>query len=131
MYAHGIGRMPAEPDRRRRDRRHDRVAVERVAGQERREVLPHRDRPDAGTAATVRDAERLVQVQVRHVGTEAPRRGEADERVEVRAVDVDLPAVLVDEVADLGDRDLEDAVGRRVGRPSARRARRRAPTPSP
>ena len=61
-----------------------------------------RDRPHAGTAAAVRNAERLVQVEVRHVGAELAGRGEADQRVQVRAVDVDLAAVRVDDLADRG-----------------------------
>ena len=35
------------------------------------------DRADAGPAAAVRDAERLVQVQVRDVGAELARAGQA------------------------------------------------------
>ena len=53
----------------------------------------HRHRPDAGTAAAVGDAERLVQVEVAHVGAEATGLGHADEGVEVGAVDVHLAAV--------------------------------------
>ena len=49
------------------------------------------------------------------VAAEAARLGHADERVEVGAVDVDLPAVLVDDVAQLADALLEHAVRRRVG----------------
>ena len=52
----------------------------------------HRDRADTGAATAVRDAERLVQVQVRHVGAEPARLRETEQRVEVRAVDVDLAA---------------------------------------
>ena len=43
------------------------VGLQRVVGQVRREVRADRDRADAGTAAAVRDAEGLVQVQVRDV----------------------------------------------------------------
>ena len=50
---------------------------ERVVRQERREVRAHADRPDAGTAAAVRDAERLVQVEVRHVGAELAGPGDS------------------------------------------------------
>ena len=55
-------------------------------------MRPHRDRADAGAAAAVRDAEGLVQVEVRDVGAELARPGQADQRVEVGAVDVDLAA---------------------------------------
>ena len=68
---------------------------ERVAGQERREVRLRRDRTDAGAAAAVRDAERLVQVQVRDVAAEVAEPGVAEQRVEVGAVDVDLAAGVV------------------------------------
>ena len=108
MYIHEIGRIDAEPygaARDRADRRRPRRSLARaheyaVARQERREVRLARDRPDAGPAAAVRNAERLVQVEVRHVGAELARRREADERVQVRAVDVHLPAVRVDDLAD-------------------------------
>ena len=91
------------------------LGVQCVRGQVRREVGAHRDRAHAGAAAAVRDAEGLVQVQVRHVATELARLGVAQQRVEVRTVDVDLAAVLVHDAAQLGDRLLVGAVGRGVG----------------
>ena len=68
---------------------------ERVPGQERREVRLRRDRADAGAAAAVRDAERLVQVEVRDVAAEVAEAREAEQGVEVGAVDVDLSAGVV------------------------------------
>ena len=73
----------------------------RMPRQERRQVRGDADRAHAGTAAAVRDAERLVQVEVADVGADVARAAEADLRVQVRAVHVDLPAVLVDDRADL------------------------------
>ena len=73
---------------------------DRVARQELREVLRDADRPHARAAAAVRDAERLVQVDVADVGADVRRAAEADLRVQVRAVEVHLPAVLVDDRAD-------------------------------
>ncbi len=78
-------------------------------------MRPDRHRTDPGPAAAVRDGERLVQVQVGHVATELPGLGVAEQRVEVRPVDVHLAAVLVDGPAQLADPVLEGAVGRRVG----------------
>ncbi len=52
---------------------------------------------------------------MRDVGAEPPGPGHADHRVEVRAVDVDLAAGVVDHGAHVGDVVLEHAVGRRVG----------------
>ena len=72
-------------------------------------------RSDPRPAAAVRDAEGLVQVEVRHVAAEPARPAEADHRVHVGAVDVHLSAVAVDDVADLAHRFLEHAVRRRIG----------------
>ncbi|CAG7456097.1 hypothetical protein PICSAR144_03483 [Mycobacterium avium subsp. paratuberculosis] len=87
----------------------------RMPGQERRQVRAHRHRPHPRPAAAVRDAERLVQVQVADVAAELARPGQPDQRVEVGAVDVHLAARVVDGRADLGDVVLVDAVRGRVG----------------
>ena len=88
--------------------------LQRMVRQEAPQMPAHGDRADAGPAAAVRDAERLVQVQVRDVGAELARLRQPHERVEVGAVDVDLPARLVHERADLAHRALVDAVCRGV-----------------
>ncbi|CAM4411085.1 hypothetical protein PARU111607_17590 [Palleronia rufa] len=75
----------------------------------------HPDRTHAGAAAAVRDAERLVQVQVAHIGTDLARLHQPDHGVEVRPVQIDLPAVGMGDVADLSDGLLEHAMGRGVG----------------
>ena len=66
------------------------------------------------------DGERLVQVQVADVAAELARLGPAGERVEVRAVDVDLSAGRVHLVAHVADLRVEDTVGGRVGDHDAR-----------
>ena len=63
----------------------------------------------------MRDAEGLVQVQVRDVRAELARPSQPDHRVQVRPVDIDLTAAGVHQLADLTDVVLEDTVGRRVG----------------
>ena len=68
-----------------------------------RQMCPYRDRPDTGPATAVRNAERLVQIEVADVTTEAARPGQADQGVEVGAVDVDLTADVVHGRADVGD----------------------------
>ena len=108
------GRAPRRGADRADTRRRTGLGAQRMVRQERREVRAHTDRADARTAAAVRDAERLVQVEVRHVGAELARPRDADERVEVRAVEVHLTAVLVHDRADLADLLLEHAVRRRV-----------------
>src|SRR5689334_12770314 len=78
-------------------------------------MLANRDRPHAWPTATMRDAEGLVQVQMRDVGAEATRLRETDESVEVRAVDVDLTSGVVHRRADVGDVAFEDTVRRGIG----------------
>eukprot|EP00967_Tisochrysis_lutea_P102406 scaffold154110_cov28-Tisochrysis_lutea.AAC.2 len=63
----------------------------------------------------MRDAERLVQVEVAHISPEVAGPAEADLCVHVGAVHVDLAAVIMDGVADFDDGLLEDAVSGGVG----------------
>ena len=51
------------------------------------------DRPHAGPAAAMRDAEGLVQVEVADVSADVPGPREADQCIHVGAVEVDLAAV--------------------------------------
>ena len=102
MYTHEIGRMLGRPHGAADTGPTGWAAVaERIARQERGEVSAHTDRADPGAAAAVRDAERLVQVEVADVGAESPGSAEPDQRVQVGAVHVHLAAVLVDHVADV------------------------------
>ena len=68
------------------------------------------NRPDARSAAAVRDAKRFVQIQMADVRADEAGAGEADLRVHVRAVHVNLAAVRVDDFANLADGRLEHAV---------------------
>src|SRR3546814_2527779 len=65
--------------------------------QEGRKVRLHRARTHAGAAAAVRDAEGLVQVEVRDVRAPLAGPGDADQGVHVGAVGVHLPAVRSEE----------------------------------
>jgi hypothetical protein len=62
-----------------------------------------RDGTHAGPAAAVRDAERLVQVEVRDVAAELAGRAQPHHRIHVGAVHVDLAAVAMDDLARLRD----------------------------
>ena len=75
----------------------------------------HADRADAWSATAVRDAEGFMQVQVRHVAAKRAGSGHADQCVHVGAVDVNLAAVRVDDLAQFLDAFFKHAVGRRVG----------------
>ena len=65
--------------------------------QVRRQVRPHGDGADAGTAAAVRDAEGLVQVQMGDIAAELAGIAKSHHGVQVGAVDVDLAAMLMDD----------------------------------
>mmetsp|Transcript_8349 Transcript_8349/g.22616 ORF Transcript_8349/g.22616 Transcript_8349/m.22616 type:complete len:321 (-) Transcript_8349:1814-2776(-) len=86
-----------------------------VVREVRHQVLAHADGAEAGPAATVRDAEGLVEVQMAHVRTNHPRGCQAELSVHVGAVHVDLAAVVVDYLADLLNVVLEEGARGRVG----------------
>src|SRR4026208_721658 len=86
-----------------------------MGGQERGEVGTHRDRTDTGSAATVRDAERFVKIEVTDGGAELARLGQADHRVEICSVDVDLSTVTMHDLAQFTNVCLEHSVRRWVG----------------
>ena len=82
----------------------------RMARQKWNEMFRHANRPNARSAAAVRNAKRLVQIQMAHVRADEAGRSQADLRVHVRAVHVDLAAVGVDDVANFADGFLEHTV---------------------
>ena len=86
-----------------------------MAGEEGHEVFRHADGAHAGTAAAVRDAEGLVEIEMADIGPDEAGAGEADLGVHVRAVHVNLATGVVDDLADFADGFLEDAVRARVG----------------
>ena len=114
----GDGQDRGRAERRRRDRadRGGCCAVGRgMAGQERYEVRFHADRAHAGSAAAVRNAEGLVQVEVADVGAVVAGPRQADLRIHVGAVEIDLTAMAMHDVADFADVLLEHAVRRGIG----------------
>ena len=87
----------------------------RMPGEEGGEVRLRRDGTDTRPPATVRDAEGLVQVQVRDIAAEVAVAGESQHGIEVRTVDVDLAARVMHGLADGADLVLVHAVRRGVG----------------
>src|SRR5213075_448796 len=83
-----------------------------MSGKKRREMCPARDGTDAWSAAAVRNAKGLVQIEVRNIGAEAARRCQTDQRIQIRAVDIHLAAVLMHDGADAVDSGFENAVRR-------------------
>ena len=76
---------------------------QRMTGQIRRQMLGHGDRSHPGSTAAVRNRERLVQIDVTHVRPDQRGTGQADLRIHVGAIHVHLPAVLVDDGADVAN----------------------------
>ena len=72
------------------------------------------DGADARATTAMWNAERLVQVQVTDISADVARTRQADHRVHVRTVEVDLAAALVHDAAHIADRRLEHAVRRRI-----------------
>ena len=72
------------------------------------------DGAHTGTTSAMRDAERLVEIEVTDVGADVARPAETDLGIHVGAVHVYLAAVLMNDLADLPDRRLEDAMRRRI-----------------
>ncbi len=87
----------------------------RMIWQERRQVLLHPDRPHARAAAAMRNAKRLVQVEMADIGAVIAGPRQADLRIHVGAVEIDLAAMAMHDVADLADVLLEHAVRRGIG----------------
>ena len=69
------------------------------------------DRPHARPSASVRDAERLMEVEVAHVDAEIAGPTQPDLRVHIRAVHIHLPPGGVHDFADPPHPFLKDPVG--------------------
>src|SRR5262249_24020854 len=81
-----------------------------MTGQERNEMLFHADRAHAGAAPAMRDAKGFVEIEMPNIGPIAARPGWADLRVEVGAVEIALPAVGMNDAANLANRGFENAM---------------------
>ena len=88
---------------------------QRITGKERREVLGEADGTYAGTTTTMRNAESFVEIQVTDISSEIPRTTQTDLCVHVGAVHVNLPTGGVDDLTNIANSLLEDAVGRGIG----------------
>src|SRR5947209_12008048 len=91
------------------------MAILGMAWKERGEMRLDADRTHARAAAAMRDAEGLVQVEMADIGAVIAGPAKADLRVEVGAVEIDLAAMAMDDVADLANVLLEHAMGRGIG----------------
>ena len=94
MYAQEIGRIEAEPKGAADTGPTGARAAMWMRRQEGRKMRAHADGPHAGTASAVRNAEGLVQVEMADIRAELAGADEAHLRVEVRAIQIDLAAIL-------------------------------------
>ena len=79
-----------------------------MSWQESGKVLRYTNRTHAGSTATVRNAEGLVQVQVTHVGTDLARAAKAHLGIHVRTVHVNLPTGTMHRFANFLDGSFEN-----------------------
>ena len=73
------------------------------------------DGTNAGSAAAMGNAEGLVQVQVADVGAELARLADPDHGVDIGTVHIDLTAMRMNQIADLGHGLFKHTVSRRIG----------------
>ena len=78
-------------------------------------MLRDADRSHARAAAAVRNAKRLVQIEMTNIRADVARPAEADLRIHVRAVHVNLAAMRVHDFANFADGRFENAVRGRIG----------------
>ena len=78
--------------------------------QETSQMGRHTDRPHAGPAAAMRNAEGLVQIQMTHVRTNQARAGQSNLRIHIGAIHVNLTAMVVDDGANFPDALFKHAV---------------------
>ena len=86
-----------------------------MARQKRREMRADGHWTDARPTTAVRNAERLVQIQMRHIGAELSWRRKSDHRIHVSAIDIDLAAIGMDDFAKVANTFFEHAMRRRIG----------------
>ena len=85
-----------------------------MSGQEGGEVGSYSDGSHAWSATPMRDAEGLVQIQVRYVRAESTRLSQPDEGIQIGSIDVDLTTCIVHLGADITHGRFENAVRRGV-----------------
>src|SRR3954468_18402239 len=91
------------------------MPILRMIWEERREMRSYADRAHARAAAAMRNAEGLVQIEMADIGAVIAGPRQADLRIHVGAVEIDLAAMAMDDTADVTNVLLEHAVRRGIG----------------
>src|SRR5580704_13096402 len=87
----------------------------RMTRKERRKMRSDADRTHARAATAVRNAERLVQIEMADIGAVIAGPRQSDLRIQIRTVEIDLPTMAMHDVADFADVLFEYAMGRGIG----------------
>ena len=82
-----------------------------MAWEKRQQVHRDTDRSHARAATAVRNAKSLVQIEMANIRADIARAAEADLRIHVRAVHVNLTAMRVHDFANLADGGLRKRRG--------------------
>ena len=77
-------------------------------------MFGHPDRPHARATAAMRNAKRFVQIQMANIRAVITRTTEPNLGVHVGAIEINLAAVRVHDLANLADGWLKDAVRARI-----------------
>ena len=77
----------------------------------RNKVFLNTDRTHAWATTTVRNAERFVQVQVANIAAQITRTRQTNHRVHIRAVDINLPTKIMNDLAHVNHSFLKHTVG--------------------
>ena len=75
----------------------------------------HPNRAHARAAAAMRNGKRFVQIDVGDIRSDLGRPADADQRVEIRAVHVDLPTMVMNNLANIPHPFLKDTVRGGIG----------------
>ena len=74
----------------------------------------HCNRAYTWAPAAMGNTERFMQIEVAHIGTEFSWLSQANQSIEIRAINVDLATVLMHETTYVGDGSFEHTVRRRI-----------------
>ena len=71
----------------------------------------HTDRAHPWATTAVGDAERFMQIQMAHIGTEGSGSREAHLRIEIGAIEVHLTAMVVHDLTDMANPGFKHPMG--------------------
>src|SRR6056300_707442 len=79
------------------------------------EMLRYSNRTDSGATSSMRNAERLVEIQMADISADRTRTAKSDLRIEVSPVHVNLTTVLMNTLANFDDAFLKHSMRGWIG----------------